>query len=1039
MGKYTAHTDKIQINSTEKVYNYSEFNKDKNYIINLLYDSWGLSFNGLKCVETDSIAIHKRTNGEWWVKKFNDTKFPGLPIYANFEGLVYALTHHIADGKERAGKQGEIIARCNAQILPQTNVLAKTNTNPHKEENKGLNVEFGDLTTEALDYFKEKGGISKGTLERYGVKTAVKLWGRKEYYLSVGWVVGDNTKVKRTKHPSKKYAQKFGEKPYIFGLEQLPKAGETLIICAGETDCLCINEHGNKQGVWAICLRSENDLNTLTDSQINDLKARFGAIYVFYDADETGYKYGKELALKTGFVWVNSLLFASWGNDVCEMWQRGCGVLHLVNHFTNTLKHTRINAVPTDKFSIDVPFVYELNFNQYLGESNPLETIKDLLSIDKRLAIQSAAGTGKSTMILELCRKNSSGENFVKERLKLPKTIVATPTTAIGLQLQKDFAKKGVSVSIVYGEIKGEDLEAGRHDTLVITTYDSIKHLSEFIPNCLLIVDEFHQIANDYDYRKNAMFSVWDGMLKAPNVLLLSATPNQLFCSHLAPFFNYSLVLGIPQTTNKINVRFLEHSVSKKYLNDYIEENAPRSGTICVKYDSNTTLETYYKSDIERGLNVEHFTSKERARKEANDNYNAIMETGEPVQPLERLYFTTLLEAGVSLKFAVSLVAIFDVKSWSKIIQLSTRPRLHQKNGVWVNDLVDVWVFTSKNRKDEPAQNPQTAKERWLNYYAGALGIANHFNGARMGTIDHTTTNDFKNFCSVNDGLWCVNVPAILHEIFKQETSETDIQTLIGRITRFDKRFSIEYTGEISTGENADLLAALEQAKADKEKAQSTLWELLKTQPITALHALCKLVRDKELKADAKRVLGLPIANKEAVTELIKSKAPAFNTGDNNRILKDLVFLVGELGDGVQTAIQKIALKSKKELLLERNTHQRKERIKTYKTAPTEQSPKARLEVERERAICKKIAKVLDNVRQGRRKNEFTAVELAKLVNDALGGLVVDGKAIVTPKKIGVKGVVGYLSEFYEIERGQKGEKDERIYFYRIIKSKKLG
>lgn len=1018
---------------------YKNLNRDKNNICSLLNESWGLDFDGLRCVQTDSIRLWEK-NGVWWVQKFNDTKFQSLPSSANFEGLVFELTKHIEDGKKRLAAQSQIIARCASNLPTIAQNTPKHNTNTQTAKKSGLNVEFCDLTNEALDYFSNKGGIKKETLERYETKTVAKLFGRKEYYLSVGWIVGDNIKVKRTKHPSKKYAQSIGKQPYIFGLQQLPTHGETLIVCAGETDCLCINEHGNGAGVWAICLRSENDLNSLTDSQINDLKARFERIYIFYDADKTGYQYGKELALKTGFIWVNSLLFESRGNDICEMWQNGWGVLYVVNHFQNLLKHSRISAVNTDKFSIDVPFVYEVGFNQYLGENNPLNTIKDLLTVEKRLAIQSAAGTGKSTMILELCRETGAGGNFVKQRLNLPKTIVAAPTTAIGLQLQKDFEKKGVSVSIIYGEIKGEDLEVSRHDTLVITTYDSIKHLSEFIPNCLLIIDEFHQIANDYNYRKNAMFSIWDNMLKAPNVLLLSATPNHLFCSHLAPFFNFSLVVGVPKVTNQINIRFLEHSVSKKYLNDYTEENAPKGGTLCVKYDSNTTLETYYKNDKERGLVVEHFTSKERGRKEANDNYNSIMETGEPVEPLERLYFTTLLEAGVSLKFAVSLVAIFDVKSWSKIVQLSTRPRLHQRNGGWVNDVVNVWVFTSKNRKKEPAQNPQTIKERWLYYFTGATANAAYFNGAGLGTIDHTTTTDFKNFCSYKDGVWSVNAPAILHELFKQETSETDLQTLIERITRFDPRFKVEYTGEINAGENADLLAAIEQAKADKEKAQIQLFELLKNEPTNTVHALCKLSKDKELKADVKRVLGLPIADKETINDLVKTNAPAFGTGETNRLLKDLVFMVGDLGDTLQNAIAKIAISSKKELRLERDTHQRKERIKTYKNSPKDQSPKARLEVEREKAICLKFKYILNNIQKGRRKNEFTAIELAKLVNDALGGLVIDGKEVSTPKKIGEKAVINYLSQFYEITNKQTRDKDgKHIYIYGILKTKKLG
>lgn len=1020
---------------------YKNLNRDKNNICSLLNESWGLDFDGLRCVQTDSIRLWEK-NGVWWVQKFNDTKFQSLPSSANFEGLVFELTKHIEDGKERLAAQSQIIARCASNLPTIAQNTPKHNTNPKTAQKSGLNVEFCDLTDEALEYFAAKGGIKQETLERYETKTVAKLFGRKEYYLSVGWVVGDNIKVKRTKHPSKKYAQSTGKEPYIFGYNQLPKTGKMLVVCAGETDCLCVNEHCNQYDIWAICLRSENDLNTLIDSQINDLKARFERVYIVYDADKTGYQYSRELAIKTGFVWVNTMLYESWGNDICEMWQNGFSPLHFINHFTTKIRHTRINAVPNDVFSIDVPFVYELDFWQYLGENNAIEAVKDLLCIEHHLAIQSPAGTGKSTAILELCKAKPNGINFVKERLNLPKTIVCTPTVAIGEQLQKDFDKQGVSVSIIYESVKGEDLEVSRHDTLVICTFDSVIKVLEFVPNSLLIIDEFHQIANDYDYRKKAMLNVWNAMQNAPRVLLLSATPNHLFCSHLAPFFDFALLVGKPQKTNQININFLEHELPKKYLIDFIEENAPTGrGTVCVKYDNNNTLEAYHKTDLERGLEVEHFTSSDKynkARRENNEHYNSIMETGKPLNPLQRLYFTTLFEAGVSLKFPVGLVAIFDVKSWSKIVQLSTRPRLHLDGNLWVNSTVNVWVFSSKNNTQN-VQSKATTKERWLHYFNGASANAGYLNAAKGGDIEHTTTTDFKNFCSPANGVWIVNIPAILHEIFKQETSETDTQTLINRICRFDNRFTAQIQA-IEASPNADLDALLEQAKASKEQAQNELFKLLQTQTATTIHAICKLSKDRELKADTKRVLGLPIADKEAINELIQNNPTAFAVSQKSRLLKDLIFLVGDKQETLGNAVQTVVRLSKKELILERDTHQRKARIKVSKESPDTQSPKARLEVERERAICKRIAKVLDNIKQGKRKNEFTPTELAKVVNSALDGLTIDGKSIATPKKIGDKAVISYLSQFYELSTKQGKDKNgKHIRIYSILKPIKLG
>jgi hypothetical protein len=1037
MDKDITVCDKKQTKSPKNIIEYGIFNKDKNYILNLLSFEYGLSFEGGKCVQTDSIAIHKN-GASWFVKKFNETKYPNLPPYANFEGIIFALTSHL-QGNAKLNAQLAIIARCGAAALPTPNNLPEKQPKPRQSQKRGLNVEFCELKKDALDYFAAKGGITKGTLDRYGTKSAHKINGYTQYYPSFGWVVGDNTKIKRPKHKEKKYLQTKGKQPYIFGFSQLPKQGETLLICAGETDTLCINEHCNGHGVWAICLSSENDLTTLNDSLINELKTRFKQIFIVYDADETGYKYGRELALKTGFVWVNTLLYSSWGNDICEFWANKYDLKHFINHFSNNLKHRRLNAVSCDNFSIDVPFVYELEFNQYINENSTLDAIKDILCVEKHLAIQSPAGTGKSTMILELC-KAYNGTNFVKERLKLPKTIVTAPTVAIAEQLQIEFEKQGVSVSLIFEGTKGENLKVARYDTLVITTFDGIAKLTEFIPNSFLIVDEFHQIGNDFGYRKKAMRMVFNSIQNAPRVLLLSATPTHIFCSHIAPFFDYSLVLGVPKTTNKINLTFLEHTAPKAHLIDYINENSTRSkGTICVKYDNNKALETYFKED-RNSFAVEHFTSSDkygRERRENNENYKAIMNTGAPIAPLQRLYFTTLLEAGVSLKFAVGLVGILDVKSWSKIIQLATRPRLHKDgNGRWVNSELDVWVFVNKPKAIEP--QTKTITELWKHFFDGATVNAGALNGVSGGDIEHKTTTDFVNYCQMDfNGVWLVDIPAILNELFNRETSQTDVATLTERIKRFDPRFCIDFK-QIQGTENAELSQLLAATKAEKEHAQSALFELLESNTAGTISALCKLTKDRALKELAKRVLPLT-QDKEAVNELIRLNPSAFAQSDKNRLLRDLIFLVGSKGETLKNAVQCVVNMSKKELTLERDTHQRKERIKTYKKEPENQSPKDRLEVERERAICRKIAKVLDNIKQGKRKNQFTANELAKIVNGALVGVTFEGKTVATPKKISTKAVVSYLSQFYEIEQKRVGEKLGRIYFYSILKVKKLG
>lgn len=1035
---------------------FDKCNKEKSYLLSFLQSEFALSFEGKKCAQSGSVHLFENSLG-WWVKNFNTAKHTQLPEMANFGGLVYQITNQITDGKERINKQLQIIAACNNQILPTTNVPTNNSSTPSKTtptnnspKKQPLKVSFVSWATACgkltLEYYKKKAGVTIETLDKYGIKPLkshiVGAMSRPQMYggsfFGFGWCVGDNTKIKRPTDKVKIMQGIKGTTPYIFGFEQLPNKGKSLIFCGGEDDALCINQHCNKLGIFAVCLRSENDQTTLIKSLVNELKSRFDTIYVLYDADKAGVKFSRILAQKWGFVWVNIALYLPElsDKDICDIYKNSgiSGVVIFAQHCTDF--HTNVKAVESDIFSIDVPFAYKLNFNQYLGENLPFEAIKSLLMYESKLSIQSPAGTGKSTVIQDLCKPETNGKNFVFNSLGIEKTIVACPTTAIALQLQKDFEKRGVLCGIMTADTKGIDKDNNRLFGLVVTTYDSLKDMLEFIPSSLLIIDEFHQIANDYDYRNKAMSIVWDCMQDAPRVLLLSATPNYLFCSHLADYFNFALLVCYPTLTNQIRLNVLDHKEPKKYLIDYIEENAPSTGTTCIKFDNNTSLSTYLENDLKRAIKSDHFTSGSRNRKEENEHYKGIMQNGKTAFDLDKIYFTTLFEAGVSFNFAVGLVAIFDVKSWSKIIQLSTRPRLHKNSvGEWVNKEIDVWIFNSTGKKSATTVPTKGAKvgERWLQYLADAQIQSDKLNAKKKGTIKHKVRTDIDSFSIVDaQGFYVPNVPRILHEIFKEETSETDIPTLIERIVRFDPRFSLATNGhrEIEVCANADLTYTFELKKEEKELGKVQFLELLKNEPITTLQAVLRLSKDKDFKADAKVCLGLPMVAKEQVLQLTNDNKNAFASNDKTRVVRDLMFLVGEQNKTLQDAIVTVIETDKKVLAKAIDTHQLTQRIRTHKATPSELDQSDKLEIERYKAVIAKFQKLLDNIKQGKRKAQFSAFELAKITNESLAGLKV--------KALTQKGVIEYLDMFYQLERIRVQKNNDRIYLYRILTIKKI-
>ena len=411
------------------------------------------------------------------------------------------------------------------------------------------------------------------------------------------------------------------------------------------------------------------------------------------------------------------------------------------------------------------------------------------------------------------------------------------------------------------------------------------------------------------------------------------------------------------------------------------------------------------------------------------------MESGKPCFNLDKTYFTTLFEAGVSFNFSVGLVAIFDVRSWAKLVQLSTRPRLHKNSvGEWVNTEIDVWIFSSKDKGSNTDAYTNTAniKSRWELYYNAAKNLCKQLNESTNGTLSYKISTDIKYFCSENNGIYNIDVPAILHELFKEETKETDINALIEKIIRFDSRFALATDGikEIDVCENADLAYTFELKKEQREQSIMQFHELLKTDTNTTIQAvLLNSRKDRQYKADTKALLGVPMVAKERVLELISSNKIAFATNEKHRVLTDLKFLVGEQKASLQDAVTTVIETDKKALGLAIDTHNLAQRIKEHKAGGNLHRNDKR-QIEGYKAVIAKFAIIRNNIQKGKRKAEFTAVELAKITNDALQGKQV--------KALSAKSVINYLSLFYEFEVTRPYENGVQIKKYRILNVKKI-
>lgn len=96
---------------------------------------------------------------------------------------------------------------------------------------------------------------------------------------------------------------------------KVPKQGDKICICSSMKDALCLWAN---TGIPSLAIQGEG--YGMGDTAINELKKRFGKIYICLDNDEAGLKDAVQLASKTGFVNVVLPQFKG-GKDISDLYK----------------------------------------------------------------------------------------------------------------------------------------------------------------------------------------------------------------------------------------------------------------------------------------------------------------------------------------------------------------------------------------------------------------------------------------------------------------------------------------------------------------------------------------------------------------------------------------------------------------------------------------------------------------------------------------------------------------------------------------------
>ena len=161
-----------------------------------------------------------------------------------------------------------------------------------KEKSTYIQVELGSFTEQDLKWWRSF-GITEKTLNKFRVFPCKSVFlngnlvsQRAQHNPIYGYYFGkkDGIEQWRIYFPQRKEMKFMGNVPTktIQGFKQLPKTGKLLIITKSMKDSMCFHE----LGIPACAPNSENAF--VSDSVLENLKARFKHIIVFYDNDIPG-------------------------------------------------------------------------------------------------------------------------------------------------------------------------------------------------------------------------------------------------------------------------------------------------------------------------------------------------------------------------------------------------------------------------------------------------------------------------------------------------------------------------------------------------------------------------------------------------------------------------------------------------------------------------------------------------------------------------------------------------------------------------------
>jgi hypothetical protein len=882
-----------------------------------------------------SERLFELKNGNWAYTEFAENSKP-----LTVQNLVFEAVAHL-DGAARIEAKKALYAQIQNHVpslKPNAQSAGRRPDKDTKQEQKTQTT--ADYSLPFRSYFVNKGGISERTLRAAGVLQLLQYKGFNYSEPVALYGSGLVCKLFEVNKDKRRFNGVFdGLQTVLGGFFGCLVANKPLVICEGETDTLAVIE----AGFSAVSLGSAAAANNL--QTISAAAAALGLpVLVWADFDTAGGKV-REKAAALGLPFIHeitlNIYFENEGitaqnvNDVCGLW----AALYKLGLSEGEPEQSaaRITTEMLGAFIGDCFELYgggsdkpkagqSMVVNKYVSEA--LDNLHKALVLHNRIAVVSAAGSGKSYFVAELYKK-------IKAENQAARFLFLAPTQSIAEQLSKEFSEiSGEFCGLLRGGLSDTDRQKSASSNICAAVYNSAEKFHNLNDhNLYIILDEFDQLGREYSYRKpDGQFRFVHKLLSgAKNAVLLSATPDELFYTDAFIGKGFWPIRIEQQKKNKICMHFIKVQNTKAAVLDLAERGG--AGMCLIKCDNNTTLKAYQDFFTKRGAKCEHFTSADKERKDYNTNYQSLMSSGELAdKDIDILLFTRLLEAGVSLKFQVGKFGIFDTqKSWRSLLQLAARPRYDYKTGT--NKDINVYVYYTK---DNPSEcEPLNALDLIEKTKIVAARLNAAIRGNELEKKDFKTSFDkrFVYLCK-DSGLWKVDYLEIANKAIESEEQTSSINDIAAKIGAADNRFSFVFE-DLVNSKNIELEELAKLKKEEKETVTAQGLEALQDNKDLALYCGLSQLRDKAKRYELVTAFNLNYYDKFTQSEFAEKYKQVFRTNFFPKFTVNVHKLLSA-GETIQAAFEAAISETSTAITQKADTLKIKNRVKLWKSAKTE-------------------------------------------------------------------------------------------------------